>query len=91
MMIKFSWGFIAIPLIILFNVAMFAVEVVMLRAGTGSLNSGKPQAWSSGWQAIIVSSPFALIFTNIMSFVLRIMESYLTKLCRLMQADINSR
>jgi hypothetical protein len=50
---KFSWSVLLVPVVIIFNVAMFAVEVVMLRAGTGSLNAEKLPSYP-GWYAVMV-------------------------------------
>jgi len=54
MLKKFSCTVVLIPFIILLNGAMLAVEVIMLRAGTGSINNPEKLPYYAGWYAVLV-------------------------------------
>lgn len=55
MLNKWGWNALLVPLVIL-NGGMLAVELVMLRAGSGSLNNPqKEPSYYPGWYAVIVS------------------------------------
>ena len=55
MLKKFSCTVILIPFVILLNGAMLAVEMIMLRAGTGSLNNAEKLPYYPGWYVVLVS------------------------------------
>jgi hypothetical protein len=54
MLKKFSCTVLLVPVVVIFNVAMLAVEVIMLRAGTGSLNNADKLPSYPGWYTVLV-------------------------------------
>ncbi|KAK0627347.1 hypothetical protein B0T14DRAFT_512464 [Immersiella caudata] len=56
MLKKFSCAVLLVPVVVIFNVAMLAVEVVMLRAGTGSLNNADKHPSYPGWYAVMIDA-----------------------------------
>ncbi|KAK4449749.1 hypothetical protein QBC34DRAFT_403935 [Podospora aff. communis PSN243] len=59
----FSWSVLLVPVVIVFNVGMLAVEVIMVRAGTGSLNADKLPSYS-GWYAVMIDADEYKFSTN---------------------------
>lgn len=54
MLKKFSFSVILVPVIVILNGGMLALEMIMMRAGTGSLNNADKHPYYPGWYAVMV-------------------------------------